>query len=126
MLLVLMQKQGVGVVHNGMFNGAIVALKTGVSCCCCFLCCAVIEISTSNNKTEKLKIWLRTTVQPTLYLYLISRKKNQVKNQNVVCWDGNAEPRGRGRRIFPMGWYFVPKSGQGQQWFHESWIVGWK
>ena len=38
-LLVLMQKQGVGVVHNDMFNGAIVALNTGVSCCCCFLCC---------------------------------------------------------------------------------------
>ena len=45
-LLVLMQKQGVGVVHNDMFNGAIVALKTGVSCCCCFLCCCVAVLST--------------------------------------------------------------------------------
>ena len=57
MLLVLMQKQGVGVVHNGMFNGAIVALKTGVSCCCCFLCCAVIwkfqRATKRNRKNSK-------------------------------------------------------------------------
>lgn len=53
MLLVLMQKQGVGVVHNGMFNGAIVALKTGVSCCCCFLCCCCAVIGNFNEQQKQ-------------------------------------------------------------------------
>ena len=56
MLLVLMQKQGVGVVHNGMFNGAIVALKTGVSCCCCFLCCCVAVLSTVIEVFQRAKM----------------------------------------------------------------------
>jgi hypothetical protein len=88
MLLVLMQKQGVGVVHNGMFNGAIVALKTGVSCCCCFLCCAVIgnfNEQQQNRKTQNLASNYCAT-DPLPLLNIPKKKPSEESKCRLLGW----------------------------------------